>query len=455
VVPSCASEPREALSLSGFTYTWPGALTPGLDGVDLRLRPGECVWLGGPSGSGKTTLLRAIAGVLPEAGRREGRLRVEGERPALLFQNVETQLLCTTVRDEVAFGLELRGIPTRDREQRVSIALDAIGLAALLNRPVGDLSAGEKQRVVLAALLALEPGLLLLDEPSSQLDAPGRRSLVACLGALKRRGHAVLLADHVFAPYAELADRCVGLKEGRLVAMEVPSEQRAATGELPPPAGGEAALAIEGLLVRDAAGRELLRDVSLVIAPGERVHVYGANGSGKTTLLRAAAGLLQPARGRVRTAGLRPSAAVPLVGRVGMLFQNPERNLFERNVQEEVAFALRRMGWPRRRIEARVAEVLDRCALSQLRERSPLRLSFGEQHRVALASVLAPAPAVLLLDEPFAGLDLESRHRLLEMLAGEQRRRGIAIVVASHDELPASGWAHRRLELAGGALTHA
>jgi energy-coupling factor transport system ATP-binding protein len=135
-----------------------------------------------------------------------------------------------------------------------------------------------------------------------------------------------------------------------------------------------------------------------------------------------------------------------------MLFQNPERNLFERSVQEEVAFALRRMGWPRRRIAARVAEVLDRFDLSQLCERSPLRLSFGEQHRVALASVLAPAPRVLLLDEPFAGLDWESRHHVLEMLAREQRRCGNAIVVASHDELPASHWAHRRVELADGAL---
>jgi energy-coupling factor transport system ATP-binding protein len=137
-----------------------------------------------------------------------------------------------------------------------------------------------------------------------------------------------------------------------------------------------------------------------------------------------------------------------------MLFQNPERNLFERSVQEEVAFALRRMGWPRRRIEARVSELLDRLDLSHLRDRSPLRLSFGEQHRVALASVLAPAPAALLLDEPFAGLDIESRHHLLELLAREQRLGGIAIVVASHDELPAPGWAHRRVELAGGALTH-
>jgi energy-coupling factor transport system ATP-binding protein len=231
-------------------------------------------------------------------------------------------------------------------------------------------------------------------------------------------------------------------------------EPLAAGGDLPLVGGGDAALAIEEVRVQDAAGRELLRDVSLQIAYGERVHVYGANGSGKTTLLRAAAGLVQPARGCVRVDGLSPNAAALLAGRVGMLFQNPERNLFERTVQEEVAFALRRMRWPRRRIAARVDEVLDRCDLSRLRERSPLRLSFGEQHRVALASVLAPAPRVLLLDEPFAGLDFESRHRLLEMLAREQCRRRIAIVVASHDELPASGWVHRRVELAGGELTH-
>jgi energy-coupling factor transport system ATP-binding protein len=213
-------------------------------------------------------------------------------------------------------------------------------------------------------------------------------------------------------------------------------------------------LRIDGVRVRDAAGRELLRDVSLRVLPGERVHVRGANGSGKTTLLRAAAGLLQPERGRVRTVGVAPKAGASLLGRVGMLFQNPERNLFERSVEEEVAFALRRMGWPSRRVASRVAEVLDRFHLSPLRERSPLRLSFGQQHRLALASVLAPAPRLLLLDEPFAGLDLEGRHHLLEMLAHEQRRCGSAIVVASHDELPAPRWAHRRVELADGVLGH-
>jgi energy-coupling factor transport system ATP-binding protein len=452
VVPSCASSRGEALELSGLAYTWPGASRPGLAGVDLRVRPGECVWLGGPSGAGKTTLLRAIAGVLPEAGHLRGHIRLEGGQPALLFQNVETQLLCTTVGDEVAFGLELRGVPASDREQRVATALAALGLADFARRPVDDLSAGEKQRVVLAALLALEPGLLLLDEPSSQLDAAGRRNLAACLCDLKRRGHAILVADHVFEPYEELADRRIGLKRGRLVPVDRPIELPVAGEERPAPNGAEAPLAIDGVWVRDAAARDLLRGVSLRLARGERVHVYGLNGSGKTTLLRVAAGLLRPAQGCVRVAGVRPGTGAPFVGAVGMLFQNPERNLFERSVQEEVAFALRRAGWPRRRIEARVAELLDRCGLSELRERSPLRLSFGEQHRVALASVLAPAPPVLLLDEPFSGLDLESRHRLLEMLAREQLQRGIAIVVASHDELPAHGWADRRVELAGGAL---
>jgi energy-coupling factor transport system ATP-binding protein len=454
VEPSCASEPREALQLRGFSYRWPGGARPGVADVDLRLGEGECVWLGGPSGAGKTTLLRAIAGVLPAAGDRRGEIRVAGERPALLFQNVETQLLCTTVADEVGFGLELRGIAVPERERRAAAALDALGLAGFLRRPVGDLSAGEKQRVVLAALLALAPGLLLLDEPSSQLDPPGRARLVARLGDLKRRGHTILLADHVFEPYAELADRCVHLKEGRLAPGARVPEPSVSGKVLPSAAIGEAALAIDGLVVRDGAGRELLRDVSLRVAAGERIHVHGPNGSGKTTLLRVAAGLIRPTRGRVHVAGQRPRAGGALLGRVGMLFQNPERNLFERSVGEEVAFALRRMGWSGRRIEARIGEVLDCCGLARLRERSPLRLSFGEQHRVALASVLAPAPRVLLLDEPFAGLDLESRHLLLEMLAREQRRRAMAVVVASHDALPAPGWAHRRVALSGGVVAH-
>lgn len=442
---SSASE-TPALEAEGLAVRHAGAARPVLADVELRLRAGECVWLGGPSGAGKTTLLRAIAGALPPGSLRRGQVRAAGGRPALLFQNVETQLLCTTAREEVAFGLD--HLAAGERVGRTQRALAGVDLAGFGSRAVETLSAGEKQRLLLAALLAREPRVLLLDEPSSQLDPDGRRRMVSLLDALKRRGLALLIADHLFEPYAALADRRMGLKEGRPAE---PPEPHPAAARLAPRRSahaGEEALAIEDLEVRDEAGEALLRGLSLRIARGERVYVGGRNGAGKSTLLRAAAGFLAPARGRLRVGGVAPERA-PL-GRIGFLFQSPERNLFERSVREEVGFTLRRLGMPAAARDARVDELLDRLDLAPLADRSPLRISFGEQHRVALAALLAPRPALLLLDEPFAGLDLPARAQLLELVAREQERWPGAVVVASHDPLPVAGFAERELRLERG-----
>jgi energy-coupling factor transport system ATP-binding protein len=445
VASSCASE-TPALEVEGLACRHAGAARPVLADVELRLRRGECVWLGGPSGAGKTTLLRAVAGALPPGSAREGRVHATGGRPALLFQNVETQLLCTTAREEVGFGLE--GLAPDTRADRTERALAGVGLGGFASRAVETLSAGEKQRLVLAALLAREPRVLLLDEPSSQLDPDGRRRLVALLDALKRRGHALLVADHLWEPYAALADRRIGLKEGRLAEPPEPHPPGARLAPRTRRWTGDETLAIEALEVRGEEGEPLLRDVSLRVARGERVHVAGRNGAGKSTLLRAAAGFASPARGTVRVGGDAPARA-PL-GRIGFLFQSPERNLFERSVREEVGFTLRRLGAPAAEREARVDELLARLDLAPLADRSPLRLSFGEQHRVALAALLAPRPALLLLDEPFAGLDLPARARLLEVIAHEQEGRPAAVVVASHDPLPVAGFAERELRLGRG-----
>ena len=186
--------------------------------IDLRLRPGECAVLTGPTGSGKSTLLRAIAGVPPSGGRLTGRVAAK-RRPALLFQNVETQLLFTTVDEEVASGPLHAGAAPEQVRRRVAETLGRVGLEGFERRSVDALSAGEKQRVVLAALLALEPALLLLDEPTSTLDDAARQRLVGVLAELQRRGHAILVADHLLEPFRELADRCWLLKEGRLMEL--------------------------------------------------------------------------------------------------------------------------------------------------------------------------------------------------------------------------------------------
>jgi energy-coupling factor transport system ATP-binding protein len=187
-----------------------------------------------------------------------------------------------------------------------------------------------------------------------------------------------------------------------------------------------------------------LQGLSLRAAPGERILVCGPNGSGKSSLLRALAGLLPATAGSLRVdVGPRAGRA----GAVGMLYQNPQRNLFERSVAEEVAFSLRRRGLAPAACRRRVDAALALCGLGPLCDRSPLRLSFGEQHRVALAATLAPEPALLLLDEPFSGLDREARCGLLEIVGREQQRTGATVIVASHDREPLARWTHRCVEL--------
>jgi energy-coupling factor transport system ATP-binding protein len=421
--------------------------------VDLELRAGECAVLTGPTGCGKSTLLRAIAGVLPSGGRLAGRCAVAG-RCVLLFQNVETQLLFTTVDEEVASGPLHAGVAPQEVRRRVAEALAQVGLGGFERRAVDTLSAGEKQRVVLAALLALDPAVLLLDEPTSALDEPARERLAFVLAKLRQRGHSIVVADHLLEPFRELADRCWLLKESSLTqAPACPPEAPAPPG--PPPPLERAALdavLCEGLGVQDAIGRPLLEAASLRVRRGERVLLAGPNGSGKTTLLRAIAGLLPPSTGRISRAPAARAGDGAAPGGIGFLFQSPQRNLFERTARDEVAFTLRRMGRPQQEVRRRVEEVLDLCGLAAQCDRSPLRLSFGEQHRVALASVLAPEPALLLLDEPFSGLDPEARLRLLDVLACEQERCGSALLIAVHDERPLSRWAHRCLHLERGRM---
>ena len=441
------------MRVEGLSYAPSADARPVLRDIDLALRAGECAVLTGPTGCGKSTLLRAIAGAVPPGGRLKGRRALAG-RCALLFQNVETQLLFTTVEEEVASGPLHAGARPQAARRRVSDALAQVGLEGFERRAVDALSAGEKQRVVLAALLALEPSVLLLDEPTSALDDAARRRLARTLAHLKQRGHAIVVADHLLDPFRELADRCWLLKEGSLrQASACPPE---ADDPPPPPPPLERvahdALHCQGLAVRDASGRQLLEEISFRVRRGERVLLTGPNGSGKTTLLRAIAGLLPPTAGRVLRPTAAPTGASAAVGEVGFLFQNPERNLFERTARDEVAFALRRMGRPRSALHRRVEEVLDLCGLGPQCDRSPLQLSFGEQHRVALASVLAPEPSLLLLDEPFSGLDPEARLRLLDVLAREQGRCGSGVLIAVHDERPLSRWAHRCLHLERGRL---
>ncbi len=456
----------DVLTINALTYRYPGATAAALLDVSLAVRAGEFICLTGDSGCGKTTLLLAIKGLL-RGGRLTGEIAIaappgddEWSLPAgLVFQNAESQILCTTVAEEVAFGPENLCAPAWVIADRIREALRQVGLDDCEPRNVERFSAGQKQRLTIASVLSMHPSLLLLDEPTSQLDLQGKRDLCSLLAGLKGKGFTIVMAEHDPRPFAAVIDRYLPMEKGRVGAATeaMPAPGRYAPKDalnLPPAAPGEAAAVI---VVRDLGlsypeTGEVFSEVNLRVGRGERVHLFGSNGEGKSSLLRSLAGLEQPGSGTVEIAGMARPRPEQLPGKVGVLFQNPSRQLFAESVQEEVAFSLRRLGRSKSETELEVAQALSLCGIEHLAERAPLTLSFGEQHRVALAAVLAPKPAVLLLDEPFAGLDFPQRLSLLEILGAMPGRYGTTIVIASHDELPDRRWAERTLQLTGGRL---
>ncbi len=359
----------------------------------------------------------------------------------MVFQDPETQILCSTVEDEVAFGLQNLRLPGWQVRERVKGALGSVGLAGYEKRSVEEMSAGELRRLAIASVLSMRPALTLFDEPSAQLDTPGKERLVEILETLKGRGHALIIADHEINLFKSLADRFYFMNRGRIRDLDRetalaprkplwddPFESRPSSEE-----SGSPCVEIRGLCIAGRAGMSLLSGIDMKIAQGEFAVIFGRNGSGKTTLLKCMAGLITPDSGLLRVAGVSDPGVGDLVGKVGMLLENPSRQLFEESVQKETAFSLKRMQLPPEEIRARVREALDLCGLAHLVDRSPLTLSYGEQHRLAMASVMASRPEILLLDDPFAGLDFPLRERLLKILEEFCTRHGSSIILTSHD----------------------
>jgi energy-coupling factor transport system ATP-binding protein len=433
-------------SVEGLCFSYPGA-APALRDVSLTLEPGEIVALLGPSGSGKSTLLRALAGLVPHfhGGRFAGRVVVGGldtrhARPAQLagtvatvFQDPEDQVVMTIVANEVAFGLENLGVPPAEIWSRVERALASVDALHLWGRKTVELSGGELQRVCLASALALEPSLLLLDEPTSQLD-PDAAALF--LAAVERLGATVVLSEHRVARALELATRVLFVEGGRLIldaprdnalewlANERPRWTNACVESTQARSGGPV-LALRGVSFAYRPAMPVLDGIDLEVRRGEIVALAGPNGSGKTTLARIAAGLLEPHGG-----------SALLRGRAGYLSQDPGRYLVKETVLDEVGLAVNRD-------HERARAALTRAGLGWAATRHPRDLSSGERERLALASVAVAEPDLLVLDEPTRGLDPE-RKAVLGAWLQEYAASGKAVLLATHDlDLPA----HRRIGL--------
>ncbi len=398
-------------------------------------------------------------------------------RVGLVFQDPESQLVMDRVEDDVAFGLECRGWSASTMRERVPAALAGVGLEGLERRRTARLSGGQQQRLALAGALAPEPGVLVLDEPTANLDPDGARAFAARLASIRAsRSATIVLVEHRVDEAWPLADLVLALgPDGRPIDVGAPDQVLARSRAKIEAAGtwlprgtdrreaGDGArrrraptadptvrpvLAARG--VRFAYDGPLVVDgVDIDIRPGERVALVGANGSGKSTLARLLTGLLRPMAGIIRLGGADPSRlkSTELARRAGFVFQDPEAQFVAPTVRGEVLAGLDRDD---RVVSDAVADLMRRLGLPlhDFGDRSPYTLSGGEQRRLSLAPALARAPSLLVLDEPTFGQDRRGCEAL-EAIIAEQADGGTAVLAATHDERFIASFASRivRLEL--------
>ena len=461
---SCQSD--AVIETRGLAVRYPEAR--GLRGVDLSVTPGSFVLIGGPSGGGKSTLAHALMGLIPQTVPAEvqGCVSIAGLDPqrhsvaqlatrvGLVFQNPASQLFNGTVEEEVAFGPRNLGLPPEEIAARVEYALEAAGCAHLRRRTVRHLSSGEQQRVAIAAALAMRPAVLILDEPTANMDTEGVELLVQALVRLHRPepGKAqvtLVVIEHRLAPFLPHADRLIWLADGRVVTDGPPAETLARMQPPPPPhpplpiPADEPLVALQGVTA-GYDGRPVLQDCSFTLHRGDFAALVGPNGAGKTTLARVLAGVLRPRRGRIvwHTNGRD--------WRVGLLQQNPLYQLICDTVEEEVRFGPRNLGAERARgMEAEVETVLAQTGLLPLRHRPTRALSVGQQQRAALAATLSLRPALLILDEPTVGQDWGHLMQVMDFLAG-LNRAGQTVLLITHDRRLVERYANHVWEMLEG-----
>lgn len=455
--------------------------------VDFEIKPGERVLLLGASGAGKSTLMAGLAGVLggDDEGEQEGRLLVGGvdARSArgtsgLVLQDPDAQTILERVGDDVAFGCENLNLPKDEIWKRARAALDIVGLDYMrFDHSTRRLSGGQRQRLALAGVLAMHPGLLLLDEPTANLDPDGVREVHdAVRQVIERTGETLIVVEHHIDVWLDLVDRVIVLGRpdeaspcGGVIADGTPDEVFGSMGDVlaeggawvpgrsiaPCPAAhepGETVLRADDL----SFGREfpLGEHVNVEFHTGEVTALTGRNGVGKSTLALTLAGLLEPVAGHVRVA----ESMVPphrandvsgwksrdLLGRIGMVFQEPEHQFVTSNVRDEVAVGPKSMGKSDGEAYRIADEMLERMRLARFAPANPFTLSGGEKRRLSVASMMAAAPKVLVMDEPTFGQDFTTWTQMVQLIA-DVRDSGSAVIMVTHDEALIEALGARRI----------
>jgi energy-coupling factor transport system ATP-binding protein len=527
-------------TLEDVTFTYHGGDRPALRGVNLRLDAGEMIGIMGASGAGKSTIAKCLNRIVPafEDGDFRGVVRISGRTldgarvcdvastVGMVFQDFESQLFSTNVAHEVAFAMEQIAMPHEDIAARITPALEAVGLAGFEDRDPTSLSGGEKQRLAIAAVLALRPRVIVLDEPTTDLDPEGKAEVFALIRQLREQGLSLIVIEHEAEELRD-CDRIMLARDGAIIGEGPPAQVMTRlelleecgvhppdlnrvlgmlgirvhaasiaeaeamirkafpridrSREIPPresPAGELAAtstaITLDGVASRGPIhasnpaqplvevqnlsfaypfGPRVLNSVNLRIEAGEFFAIIGQNGSGKTTLAKHLVGLLRSTEGQILLSGrdratLRPAETAQ---EVGYVFQNPDHQIFAATVEDEVAFGPRNFGLDHAEVERRCAEVLEAVNLADARDRDPFLLSKGERQRLAVASVLALRPRLLILDEPTTGLDYREQRRMMALVS-ELNRSGIAIVIITHTPWLVAEYARRVVLMRKGTI---
>lgn len=506
------------LTLSGLAFTYRGDSNPALDQISYSHRRGEFTVIVGETGAGKSTLCRCLNGLIPSfvKGRLEGGLQVAGGPESahpqvyelarivgLVFQDFEAQLFSTNVELETAFALENFAVDREGMRTRVEQALRRVGLSGFEQRDPSSLSGGEKQRLAIASVLAGRPAIVVMDEPTTDLDPVGKRDIFRLARVLRDEIEGIILVEHE-TEHVLGADRILLMHEGRIV-LEGPPGEILADPERVERHGvrplqttvllSMLGLETDALTIRDAvsrirsagwrvkdSARESLNGarqrakrepvvriknlvfrygdsppavdgVSLDIMAGEFVALVGQNGCGKTTLAKHLNGLHLPTGGEVGVLGKSTTEwTLPDLGRrVGYVFQNPDHQIFANTVWDEVAFGARNYGFSEEKVRVRVDEALAETGLSGRDLEDPFNLTRGERQQLAVASVLVTAPEILVLDEPTTGLDYHGQVAILNLIR-RLNESGRTVVMITHSMWVVAEYSDRCVIMSGGRI---
>ena len=488
--------PDSTLVIENLSFRYRDRQGSAIHNISFEAKAGEILLIAGASGCGKTTLIRCINGLIPRSykGEISGRITVMGDevktwplsrisqKIGTVLQDPERQILGTKVLNEVAFGLENLGMPRPEIYQRVQAALDILEISHLSDRDTFTLSGGEKQKVALAGVVAMQPSILLLDEPLASLDPASAWDSLNTIRLLANQGMTILMVEHrvedvlriqpervMFLSDGEIRylgnlsglSKVVNYREVKLPAEDILERAK----DDPAPAGlkllptatagsleANALVRFEDVAFGYESDHEVLHGINLEIKRGDIIAVLGPNGAGKTTFVKHAIGLLKPKSGRVFVSGedTRHLSVAEIARTLGYVFQSPSHMLFAPTVREELSFGPQNLRHSKEEIEQEVKEALQIVNLSDKEQDPPLALSFGQQKRVSIAAILAMRSRILVMDEPTAGQDYQNYMNFMDAIL--QLPGFEAVLFITHDVDLAVIFANRVLIINDGQL---